>query len=162
MFSLLNQFAPLPNRLYFALVPQKAVYGTINRASTYFDTLAVTSFNLKLNGRSILVEPMRMNFRYLSDGKIDEDKSDIKDGYMSIINVLNCVSNQVETVRITPTRYIMGATIYAVELGRCGEKGGAAGVLDVEVRFGEGGCKEDACAFVFTEKTAHIQVKTLL
>ena len=158
----INNFAPLPNRLYFALVPQKAVYGTISRASTYFDSLALTSFNLKLNGRGILVEPIRMDFKYNDSGAIDEDKSDIKDGYMSIINVLNCVSNQVETLRLSPTRYRMGGTIYAVELGRCGEKGGAAGVLDVEVRFGEGGCREEACAFIFTEKTTHIQVKTLL
>ena len=158
----ITQFGPLPNRLYFALVPQKAVYGTIARASTYFDSLALSSFNLKLNGRSILVEPMRMEFKYTESGEIDQDKSDAKDGYMSIINVLNAISNQIDTVRLSPTRYAMGGTIYAVELGRCGEKGGASGVLDVELTFSPGGCREEACAFVFTEKTAHIPVRTRL
>lgn len=158
----INLFGPLPNRLYFAIVPQKAVYGTISRASTYFDSLALSSFNLKLNGRDLLVEPMRMRFHYTETGSVDEDKSDAKDGYMSILNVLNAVSNQVDTVRLAPSKYLMGGTIYAVELGRCGEKGGASGTLDVELVFAQGGCKEEACAFVFTEKTAHIQVRTRL
>ena len=152
-------YGPLPNRIYFALVPQKAVYGTISRASSYFDTLALSSFNVKLDGRDILVDPMKMDFRYTDTGTIDIENSDVKDGYMSIVNVLNYVANQVEPVRITNSRFCMGGTIYAVELGRCGEKGGSVGVLDVELTFGEGGCKEEACAFVFTEKTAHIPIK---
>ena len=157
-----NNFSALPNRVYFALVPQKAVYGSISRAGTYFDTMGLSSFNLQLNGRDVLVEPMLMSFKYDADGKIVDPGSEYNDGFLSVLSVLDQISNQIDHIRLDGGTYLRGSTIYAVDLGRCGEKAGASGVLDIEIMFGEGGCREEACAFVFTEKTAHIAVQTRL
>lgn len=164
----------LPNRIYIGLVSQLALYGHIHRLSTYFDPLNLTSLNLKLNGRDLLVEPIRASIVTNQGGTIG-DQSDMIDGYLSVLEVLNLISDQSQPLLLSHTTYTFGHTIYAVELGKSGEKANGNGALDIEVKsfspqsanqlkrlqitFGQGGCPENAVAILFSERTASVQLQ---
>ena len=146
--------ASLPNRIYVGFVAQSSFYGTIGQLSTYFEPLNMSSLNIKLNGRDLLVEPIHTLFvRDGTSGKIDRAKSNAMEGFLTIAEVLNQVSDQTQPIRINHEAYLQGMTIYAIELGKCGEKSGSSGALDLEVTFGKTGAELSACCMIFTEKT---------
>jgi hypothetical protein len=154
--------APLPNRIYVGFIAQKSFYGHIGQLSTYFETLNMASLNLKLNGRDLLVDPLKTHFeRSTTTGKLDKSKTDALDGFLSIAEVLNLVSDQTQPIRLNHEDYLEGMTIYAIELGKCGEKSGTNGYLDLELTFGTGGADLDACVIIFTEKTERILLHPL-
>jgi hypothetical protein len=143
----------LPNRIYVAFVFQTALYGNLNQISTYFEDMRMQSLNVKLNGRDLLVEPIRTTFAHGTDYALDLAKSDARDSYLTILEVLNQVSDQTSSLRIDYSSYQKGSFLSAIELGKCGEKSGSRGSLDIEVEFNEKKTKEAACLLVFTEKT---------
>ena len=152
-------YGPIPNRLYVAFVAQESVYGVITRISTYFEGLNLQTLNFKLNGRDILVEPIRVNIvKNLVDGRLDIGASDARQGYLTLLEVLNQISDQSTVVRMILSRYMRGHFFYAVELGKCGEKVGGTGSLDIEATFNAAMTDLPACMLVFTEKTASAQI----
>lgn len=125
--------APLPNRIYVAFVAQNSFYGDITQLSTYFENLNLASIAFKLNGRDLLVTPIRTTFVKDDDGNVQTAHSDALEGYLSIAEIMNQVSDQTTPLRLGYLSYLKGATIYALELGKCGEKFGSAGSMDIEV-----------------------------
>lgn len=150
--------APLPNRVYFSFVAQDSLYGNINKSSTHFEPLNMTSLNVKLNGRDLMVQPLMTSFTLDSDQNVSLEESDGLQGYFTILEVLNLVSDQTSTVRLQYETYMKGMTIYALELGKCGEKSGENGCIDLEVTFGKGGSYLDACCVIFTERTETLAI----
>lgn len=150
--------APLPNRIYVGFISQSSFHGNISRLSTYFEPLNLASLNLKLNGRDLLVDPIRTHFEKLADGSLDRQKSDANEGFLTIAEVLNLVSDQTQPIRLNHDIYMKGMTIYAIELGKCGEKSGSSGFLDLELTFGTGGAEVAACVMLFTEKTERVPI----
>ncbi len=145
---------PLPNRMYLAFSSQEAVFGKLSKVSTFFEPLNVKSVSFKLNGRELLVEPIAMSLKKKDDGEISSLESNVKMGYLSLLEVLNQVSDQLSPHRMSYEDYISGKVIYAVEFGKCGEFGKtSAGNLDVEVLFNEQKSDKEACALLFTEST---------
>jgi hypothetical protein len=153
--------APLPNRIYVAFIFQSVLYGNLNHVSTYFEDMRMQSFNVKLNGRDLLVEPIRTNFIHKSATaaepnlgyKLDTTKSDARHAYLSLLKVLNQVSDQSSPLRLKYSEYLNGNFFYAVELGKSGEKTGSSGSLDLEVEFNDTKTKAASCVLVFSEKT---------
>ena len=151
--------APIPNRLYVAFVAQESIYGTITRISTYFESLNLYTLNFKLNGRDILVEPIKVTIsKNVLDGRLNDDESDARQGYLTLLQVLNHISDQSDTVKMSLVRYMRGYFFYAVELGKCGQKIGGSGSLDIEATFNAALTDLPACMLVFTEKTASAQI----
>lgn len=147
--------APLPNRFYIGFVAQKSLYGDLGQLSSYFETLNMESLNLKLNGRDLLIEPIQTSFpRDATTGKL-KSETDATEGFLSIAEVMGIINDQTQSLRLNYSNYLQGMTIYAVELGKCGEKSGSSGYVDLELTFGEGGAELDACCLIFTEKTEH-------
>ena len=144
---------PLPNRIYVGFVAQSSLYGDINQLSTYFENLNLSSLNMKLNGRDLLVEPIKVSFRTDAQNEIDLAQSDGMMGFLSIAEVLNQVGDQTTPVRLNYSHYMRGVTLYAIELNKCGEKGGGSGCLDLELFFGNGGAAMNGCVMLFTEVT---------
>ena len=145
---------PLPNRLYVGFVAQESVYGNLARISTFFECLNMRSLNFKLNGRDLLVEPIRTHYVRDANGRISPANSDARQGYLSLIEVWNQISDQLSPVRLSYTNYYRGVLIYAIELSKCGEKTlGGGGALDVEVEFNNNLTDLPACMILFTEKT---------
>lgn len=146
--------ASLPNRVYIGFIAQSSFYGNIGQLSTYFETLNLASLNMKLNGRDLLVDPIRTHFeRDATTGILDRAKTDSLEGFLTVAEVLNLVSDQTQPIRLNHEAYLQGMTIYAIELGKCGEKSGSNGYLDLELTFGTDGATLDACVMLFTEKT---------
>ena len=109
---------------------------------------------MKLNGRDLLVDPIRTHFeRDATTGILDRAKTDSLEGFLTVAEVLNLVSDQTQPIRLNHEAYLQGMTIYAIELGKCGEKSGSNGYLDLELTFGTDGATLDACVMLFTEKT---------
>ena len=150
--NLLNG-TPLPNRIYVAFVSHASLYGSQTRHSTYFENLNLATLNLKLNGRDLLVDPIRTKFVASANGEVDTSKSKWNEGLLSVVEVLNQVSDQTSPLRLSSDMYIKGMSIYAIELSMCGEESGNPGNLDLELTFGEGGTPNDAAVLVFSEKT---------
>ena len=125
--------APLPNRVYVAFVAQASVHGTLTRAGTYLENLRLSSLNFKLNGRDLLVEPILTHVNKNAAGATVPGTSDLTRGYFTLLEVFNQVADQTMPVRHSYTNYVRGHTIFAVELGKCGEKAGTSGSLDLEV-----------------------------
>jgi len=151
--------APLPNRIYIGFVAQAGIYGVITTNSTYFDCLNLRAINFKLNGRDLLVEPIRTT--YVKDPAthdLQDDESDAREGYLSMIEIMNQVSDETGTVRMSYTDYLRGANVFGVELGKCGEKSGGVGTLDIEATFNDATTDIPACILLFTEKTATAQI----
>ena len=147
--------APLPNRVYVAFVAQESVYGRLTRTSSFFECLNMRSLNFKLNGRDLLVEPIRTSFsRDPANGNIQPGQSDARDGYLSLIEVWNQIADKTMPARFSYANYFRGFLVYALEMSKCGEKtGGVGGSLDVEVEFDQNLTDIPACMLVFTEKT---------
>lgn len=122
----------LPNRFYVALVPQASVYGNYKRISTYFDPANLASLNFKLNGRDILVDPIKMTCVSDKDGVTDY-KSDFSQGFLSLCKVLDVLENQRQSLIVGNAFFMFGFTVYAVELGKAGYKPTETGVVDLEV-----------------------------
>ena len=154
------QSSELPNRIYVAFIAQAGLYGKITNISTFFEPLAMKSLNFKLNGRDLLVEPIKTTFKKNDDDEIENKGTDARDGYLTIMEVLNMISDQTQIVRLSYLKYLLGNTFYAVELGKCGEKRGTRGVLDAEVEFDK--ADMDACMLIFSEKTETAQIPARL
>lgn len=144
--------APLPNRLYVALIDQRGYHGNIERIGTYFENFNITSFQAKLSGRDLLVEPMRLEFEKEADGDIDGNKSEAKTAFLALNEVIGG-AEPLSPLRISWKNFILGGTIFALELGKCGEKSGGTGAIDLEFEFGTN--NQDICIILFTEKSAH-------
>ena len=124
---------PLPNRMYIGFVAQSSLYGDIQQLSTFFETMNLASLNVKLNGRDLLVEPIKARFEKNANDEIDVSESDGMMGFLSLAEVLNQVGDQTTPLRLNYSSYMKGVTLYAIELSKCGEKGGGSGSLDLEV-----------------------------
>ncbi len=148
---------PLPNRIYMGFVSQTALYGLLSQASTYFENLNLASISVKLNGRDILVEPIKTTFTKEA-GSTVSGKSDGREGFLTLIEAMNQVTDQTSPMRLDYHNYMHGTTLFAVELGKCGEKSGTTGALDLEFTFGTGGADVDGCVLLFAEKTDSVKV----
>jgi hypothetical protein len=126
--------AALPNRIYVAFVNQVSLYGTITRYSTFFETLNLSSFNVKLNGKDIMTEPITASY-VNTKGETDLDKSNAKKPYLALLEIFDNVKDQLGTSRFNSIQYMQGKSVLALELGKCGEKSGSKGTLDLEVEF---------------------------
>jgi hypothetical protein len=125
--------AALPNRIYVGFVSQRSLYGSLTQLSTYFENLGISSFNVKLNGRDLLVEPCTTKFVKDEKDSTNPATSDARNGYLSVMDVLNLVEDQSGPVRLSYSTYLLGTTFFALELGKCGEKSGSSGAIDLEV-----------------------------
>jgi hypothetical protein len=99
------------------------------------------------------VEPIRAKFTREVGGKLKMAKTDAMEGFLTIAEVLNLVSDQTQSLRLNYASYLQGMTVYAIELGKVGEKSGTSGCLDLELTFGTDGAEHDACVMIFTEKS---------
>jgi hypothetical protein len=150
--------APLPNRIYVGFVHQANIYGLITNISTFFDCLNLRTMEFKLNGRDLLVEPVAVTYAKANTGEINIPESDGRQGYLSLLEILNQISDGTTMTRIGYHSYMRGYTLYGVELGKCGEKTGGIGTLDIEATFNDQLTDMPACMLVFTEKTASVQI----
>jgi hypothetical protein len=148
--------APLPNRLYVGLVLQAGYHGVLDEIGTYFQNFKLKTFQAKLNGRDLLVEPIRCSFKYEADGDIDGDKSDAKSAFLSVAECTGHLTDPTLPLRIAWKDYVLGNNIFAVELGKCGEKSGSSGAIDLEFEFDNN--NKDMCIVLFTEKTSDVTV----
>ena len=115
--------APLPNRIYIGLVSQKGFFGHMNKIGPYFEGENLKSLNVKLNGRDLLVEPITAKFEYEAGTKsLKLSDSDGKAGFLSLVGAMDQVSDQTGSLRLSYTEYMSGSTLYAIELGKCGNK----------------------------------------
>jgi hypothetical protein len=144
--------APLPNRIYVGFVAQTSLYGQLTQASTYFENLNMASLSVKLNGRDILVEPIKTRFSK-TNGSTVAASSDGRAGFLTLIEAMNQVTDQTAPMRLNYLNYMYGTTIFAVELGKCGEKSGSSGALDLEFTFAGTGTDAEGAILLFTEKT---------
>lgn len=111
---------------------QDALYGSINRLSTYFENLNVSSVNLKLNGRDVLTEPIKVKIAKDAGGT-DVLNTEVMGGFLTIAEVLNHIGDPSSPLRLDYNSYMLGSTIFAIELNKCGKSGGSTGALDLEV-----------------------------
>ena len=125
--------APLPDRIYLAFLSQDSVNGKLTSSSTYLENLSVSSINCQLNGRDVLVDPIKCKVVKEADGSLDLSKTNMSQGYLTILNVFNQIADPTTPMRLTYDMYIKGVTIFCLELGKCGEKSGPTGSLDLEV-----------------------------
>ena len=101
-----------------------------------------------------MIEPIETKFtRDATTKKYDTSETDATEGFLSIAEVMGLVSDQTQSLRINYATYLQGMTVYAIELGKCGEKSGSSGYVDLELSFSDGGAELDACCILFTEKT---------
>ena len=128
--------APLPNRIYVGFIAQTALYGNVNQISTYYENLNLASFNVKLNGRDLMVEPYKTRFvKDEQTGELVMNLSDGRSGYLGIVEILDLVRDPTAPMRLMYSTYMCGMTVFGLELGKCGEKSGTNGALDLEVRL---------------------------
>ena len=93
-----------------------------------------------------MVEPIKVDIRTVlnppsgaaagddgEEGAIDTRNSDLRQGYLSITQILNMVSDQNHLPRLQYKEYTHGTTVFAVELGKCGMKQSEHGSMDLEV-----------------------------
>ena len=124
----------LPNRMYIGFVDQASLYGTIHQVSTYFECLNMASLSVKLNGRDLLVEPIRCDFGKDADGRLKDTTTYAREGFLTVVDIVDHVRDQAHAMRLAYRNWLFGFTIFAIELGKCGEKGGSAsGSVDLEV-----------------------------
>jgi hypothetical protein len=151
--------APLPNRLYVGLVSQLGFYGSINHLSCYFENFSLTSFQAKLSGRDLLVEPIRTEFKKEDDGDIHAKSNGVA-AFRALLDVIGHTTNPNMGTRVSYKDFIFGTTILALELGKCGEKSGTSGAIDLEFQFGD--ANQDICIILFTESTSAFTVRPIL
>ena len=143
----------LPNRIYLGFVTQQSLHGHLNHVGTYFEPLNLSSLNVKVDGRDVLVEPIRVHYERNNDQSVPASNRD-KEGFLSIMETLGLVGDQMQSLRLKYNEWQEGMTIYAIELGKSGEMANTTGKsLDLELSFGEGGTYAAACLMLFTEKT---------
>lgn len=127
---------PIPNRIYLGFVAQKSFYGDINHLATFFDNHGASSYNIRLNGRELLSDPIQAKIEK-AHGKTLAS-SDAKQVYKSLLEIMGFMGGQKlqqEPLRLTYHDVISnGIFIVAFELGKSGRKPGSSGaVLDIEV-----------------------------
>jgi len=139
--------AEAPNRMYFVMMQQSTYYGNLHRCSTYFENGNLTSLQLKLDGKPLLIEPLRMNFsngpnEYTGEytGAISADGCDAKMPFLALCEIFNQISDPLAPFRIGYKEFMSSACIMAVELSSCGQRAGSSGSFDLELTFGTGGC----------------------
>lgn len=159
--------ATLPNRIYVGFVTQEALYGKYTRYSTFFESLCLSSFNVKLNGRDIMTEPLTAKYQKATGppspppsasssarggrggnrggarvrhkrsinipGGIDIHESEAREPFMALMDIFDQIKDMTGNKRFTYTEYLQGKSILALELGKCGEKSGTSGTVDLEV-----------------------------
>ena len=124
--------APMPNRLYVGFVAQSSVHGNLTQACTYFENLNIVSLNFKLNGRDLLVEPILCHIRKNAQNET-QDRTDLTRPFLGLLEIFGHVTDMMLPPRLRYTTYQKGATLFGIELGKCGEKPGTTGSLDLEV-----------------------------
>ena len=147
--------AALPNRIYLGFVTQQSLHGHLNHVGTYFEPLNLNSLNLKVDGKDVLVEPVRVEFgRSTDNSQTNINDSKDKEGFLTIMETLGLVSNQNQALRLKYLEWQKGMTVYAIELGKCGEMESTTGKsLDIDLTFSGTGTYASSCAMLFTEKT---------
>ncbi len=148
--------APLPNRIYIGFVSQKGFYGHLTQISTYFENLKLTRLNAKLNGRDVLVEPIRTAFPKNDAGETNAHACDGMAGFLSILEATNQINDPIAPIRVHYPNYLLGNTFFAIELGKWGGNREGSGALDLEFSFDV--ADMDACIFLFSETTETAQV----
>jgi len=154
--------ASSPNRMYFAFISQSAYYGDITKCSTYFEHANLSSLQMKLDGRPLLIKPITTSFVTETDSNADDfgdlnvQSSEAIEGYMSLCQIFDQISNPLAPHRIGYKEYLSGGTIYGLELSKCGEKQGSTGTYDLHLTFGHNGCSERMAILMFTERSSTI------
>ena len=155
--------AALPNRLYITFVSQKSLYGSVLKNSTYFEHNFVSRITVRLNGRDILVEPITSSFEVGDDGDLNLNKSQAMGGFYSLTEILDQVRDPTMPLRLGYNDYLMGNVVYALELGKCGEKSTTTGAIDIEAHFlrtenrQNAGTSEAMLMMLMTEKTEEVE-----
>ena len=149
--------APLPNRLYMAMVSQEAYYGNINQCGTYLYHNKLSNFGAKLNGHDLLVSPLKSRFKVEDDGDTDQAASDAKEPFLALAEVSGQLSDPMSSLRVHFRDFVNGVSVFALELGKAGDKAGSSGTVDLELGFAEGAAA-DSCVLVFIEKTQSFTV----
>jgi len=152
--------ADAPNRMYFALVQQSTYYGNLHRCSTWFENANLSSLQLKLDGKPLLLEPIKLSFSNgpnditkESTGPISQDNCDGKMGYLSLCEIFNQISDPLAPFRLGYKEFLRGGTILAVELSSCGQRAGSSGSFDLELTFDNGGCSSKMVLLYIAEKS---------
>ena len=155
----------LPNRLYIGFVSQSSLYGSPTQLCTYFEHFNVSSINLKLNGRDIMVEPIKTTFVKNADGFVSRNQSYGQEGYLSLLDVMDMIKDQIGAVRMSYDEWLHGNTIFAVELSKSGQQIGQGGSLDLHLTFGtdgKTGSDREGNVILFTEKTDRIPLQSYI
>lgn len=160
VYSWLNALdgAPLPNRIYVTFINTKSLAGSITHMGTYFEHANLERLQFRLNGRDVLARPIRCKFVTKSDGSLDLGLSDCREGYMSILNVLEQVEDPTLPLRLSYKEFMQGRIAFALEFGRCGYKSGARGSLDVLCEFNSKGTPFEVGLVLWTESTMTVRL----
>ena len=127
--------ATLPNRMYIGFVTQTSYYGSFSKFSTFFEHMNLSEYNVKLNGRDILTEPLKTKYLSKTTKDIDLKNSNAIMPYLTLMDIFGHVKNNLSPCRLSYEQYMQGKSVIVTELGKCGEKSGVHGVLDLEVSF---------------------------
>jgi len=156
----LTQGGPFPNRMYFVFVNQETYYGNLNRMTPWFENANCTSLQLKLDGKPLLVEPIKTRFLNAESG-VNTDESDGKQGFLSLCNIFSQISDPMAPLRLSYREFMQGASIWSVELSKCGQREGYSGNIDLELTFGTNGCTDKMVLLMITERSNAICIPNL-
>ena len=161
VYSWLNALdnAALPNRVYVAFIATKSQSGYIGQIATYFEQANLRRLQFRLNGRNVFTQPLRVKFETdPRTGEVDVGKSDARDGYLTVLEVLQQTTDPTTPLRIDYNSYMLGHTTYILEFGKVGYKSGAQGSLDVLCDFGDGGTPFKVGMILWTEQTKTVKL----
>lgn len=144
---------PVPGKIYITFASTSSIFGSISQMSTYFEHNNLSSLNVFLNGKSILVEPISLKYVTNSDGGISIENSNGREGYLTTCQVLNYFSEHDKPVHCSYQEYMGGGYLYAIDIGNLMQD--SIGCVDLELQF-EPKTDKECTLLMFTEKLQSI------
>ena len=124
-----------PRKVFVALVTQEAYFGSLQRTSSFLESANISSVRFALDGRDILAEPYRTSFVYNSKGRIDDGATQARSAYAGLCRAIGSFSAVRHNHGITYSKFIDGATIFAVNLDHVDSSEAVTGSLDLRITF---------------------------
>lgn len=126
-----------PRKVFLALVTQEAYFGSLKRTSSFLESANIATVRFALDGRDIMAEPYQTKFVYDSKGKIDDVNTQARSAYAGLCRAIGSFSAIRQNNGISYSKFVDGATVFAVDLDHADTGHPSTGSLDVSITFAE-------------------------
>lgn len=128
----------VPRRVFVAIVTQDSYEGSYDRDPTFLENANVSRLRVCRNGQEVMPVPYTSTWSFLEDtmGCVDTENSHARGPFNGLNRVLEGAHNPRQLpAGVSYRSYLMGATIWGVNLAHADSVKPVSGALDLHVEF---------------------------